>query len=55
LTRFNVFVDAVLEKKNGQYLVKDTKLRIWAYLCIYFWLFLILRTISSINFSIPCL
>ena len=28
LTRFNVFVDAVLEKKNGQYLVKDTKLRI---------------------------
>jgi len=27
LTKFNTFVDAVVEKKNGQYLIKDTKLR----------------------------
>ena len=27
LTKFNTFVDAVLERKNGQFLIKDTKLR----------------------------
>ena len=26
LTKFNTFVDAVVERKNGQYLIKDTKL-----------------------------
>ena len=32
LTKFNTFVDAVVEKKNGQYLIKDTKLRAWAWI-----------------------
>ena len=27
LTKFNTFVDAIVEKKGGQYLIKDTKLR----------------------------
>jgi hypothetical protein len=27
LTKFNTFVDAVVEKRGGQYLIKDTKLR----------------------------
>jgi len=27
LTKFNTYVDAIVEKKNGQYLIKDTKLR----------------------------
>lgn len=27
LTKFNTFVDAVVERKNGQFLIKDTKLR----------------------------
>jgi len=27
LTKFNTFVDAVVEKRNGQFLIKDTKLR----------------------------
>ena len=27
LTKFNTFIDAVVEKKNGQYVIKDTKLR----------------------------
>jgi len=27
LTKFNTFVDAIVEKKNGQFLIKDTKLR----------------------------
>lgn len=27
LTKFNTYVDAVLEKRHGQFLVKDTKLR----------------------------
>ena len=27
LTKFNVWVDAIVEKKNGWYYIKDTKLR----------------------------
>lgn len=32
LTKFNTFVDAVVEKRGGQYLIKDTKLRAWAWI-----------------------
>lgn len=35
LTKFNTFVDAVVEKKNGQYLIKDTKLRAWVWIFSY--------------------
>jgi len=27
LTKFNVWVDAVVERRNGWYYIKDTKLR----------------------------
>jgi len=27
LTKFNTFVDAVVEKRNNMWLIKDTKLR----------------------------